>query len=63
MRFPHSLEALSTLLKDAFMGFSLDLEYVLTIRLIIGDETSLPRIIALVKIFLSINSLVVFGEF
>lgn len=63
MRFPHSLEVLSTLFKDPFMGFSLDLEYVLTIRLIIGDETSLPRIIALVKILLSINSLVVFGEF
>lgn len=38
------------------MGFSLDLS------LIIGNATSLPRIIAL-KIFLSVISLVVFVEF
>lgn len=44
------------------MGFSLGLGHFLIISLIIGHETSLPRMIALVKVFLSISLLVVFGE-
>ena len=38
MSFPHSLEATSTLSKELFMDFSLDLEYSLIISLIIGEE-------------------------
>lgn len=42
MSFPHSLEATSTLSKELFMDFSLDLEYSLIVSLIIGEE-ALPR--------------------
>lgn len=38
VNFPHSLEATSTLSKELFMDFSLDLEYSLIISLIIGEE-------------------------